>query len=96
MKKIILLLSVILLIAGCASKRYTKKAYKFEEAGQQKVLLKVLNINNGCENEIVRNGIITVFQKPETDIQPTENSFPLNSTVLFDNYGDNIKTLNWD
>ncbi|NOQ24699.1 MAG: hypothetical protein GQ564_04985 [Bacteroidales bacterium] len=33
MKKIILLLSVILLIAGCASKRYTKKAYKFEEAG---------------------------------------------------------------
>lgn len=33
MKKIILLLSVILLVAGCASKRYTKKAYKFEEAG---------------------------------------------------------------
>ncbi|PLX15118.1 MAG: hypothetical protein C0597_09210 [Marinilabiliales bacterium] len=33
MKKILLLLSVILLIAGCASKRYTKKAVKFEEAG---------------------------------------------------------------
>lgn len=33
MKKIILLLSVILLVVGCASKRYTKKAYKFEEAG---------------------------------------------------------------
>jgi hypothetical protein len=33
MKKIVLLLSVILLIAGCASKRYTKKAAKFEEAG---------------------------------------------------------------
>ncbi len=33
MKKILLLLSVILLIAGCASKRYTKKADKFEEAG---------------------------------------------------------------
>lgn len=33
MKKIVLLLSVILLFAGCASKRYTKKAAKFEEAG---------------------------------------------------------------
>ena len=33
MKKILLLLSVILLVAGCASKRYTKKATKFEEAG---------------------------------------------------------------
>ena len=33
MKKILLFLSVILLIAGCASKRYTKKAAKFEEAG---------------------------------------------------------------
>ena len=33
MKKILLLLSVILLVAGCASKRYTKKAGKFEEAG---------------------------------------------------------------
>lgn len=33
MKKVLLLLSVILLIAGCASKRYTKKAAKFEEAG---------------------------------------------------------------
>lgn len=33
MKKIVLFLSVILLIAGCASKRYTKKAAKFEEAG---------------------------------------------------------------
>ena len=33
MKKILLILSVILLVAGCASKRYTKKAVKFEEAG---------------------------------------------------------------
>ncbi len=33
MKKILLLLSIILLLAGCASKRYTKKAVKFEEAG---------------------------------------------------------------
>lgn len=33
MKKILLFLSVILLVAGCASKRYTKKAAKFEEAG---------------------------------------------------------------
>jgi len=33
MKKVLLLLSVILMIAGCASKRYTKKASKFEEAG---------------------------------------------------------------
>lgn len=33
MKKIVLFLSIILLIAGCASKRYTKKAAKFEEAG---------------------------------------------------------------
>jgi len=33
MKKIVLLISVILLVAGCASKRYTKKAAKFEEAG---------------------------------------------------------------
>lgn len=33
MKKILLLLSVILLIGGCASKRYTKKAVKFEQAG---------------------------------------------------------------
>ncbi|MDY6801233.1 MAG: hypothetical protein SVU94_08425 [Bacteroidota bacterium] len=33
MKKTLLLLSAILLIAGCASKRYTKKAAKFEEAG---------------------------------------------------------------
>ncbi|MDA3953520.1 MAG: hypothetical protein PF485_07725 [Bacteroidales bacterium] len=33
MKKIIFLLSIILLVAGCASKRYTKKASKFEEAG---------------------------------------------------------------
>jgi hypothetical protein len=33
MKKILLLLTVILLIGGCASKRYTKKAVKFEEAG---------------------------------------------------------------
>jgi hypothetical protein len=33
MRKILLLLSVILLVAGCASKRYTKKAVKFEEAG---------------------------------------------------------------
>ena len=33
MKKILLFLSVILLIAGCASKRYTKKAAKFEKAG---------------------------------------------------------------
>ncbi len=33
MKKILLLLSVLLLVAGCASKRYTKKAAKFEEAG---------------------------------------------------------------
>ncbi len=33
MKKILLFLSIILLVAGCASKRYTKKAAKFEEAG---------------------------------------------------------------
>ncbi|MDK2979089.1 MAG: hypothetical protein PWP52_1803 [Bacteroidales bacterium] len=33
MKKILLLLSVILVVGGCASKRYTKKATKFEEAG---------------------------------------------------------------
>lgn len=33
MKKILFILSVILLVAGCASKRYTKKAVKFEEAG---------------------------------------------------------------
>ncbi|HKL09050.1 MAG TPA: hypothetical protein VJ896_09760 [Bacteroidales bacterium] len=33
MKKTLLLLSTILVIAGCASKRYTKKAVKFEEAG---------------------------------------------------------------
>lgn len=33
MKKILLILSVILLVAGCASKRYTKKAAKFEDAG---------------------------------------------------------------
>ncbi|MFP4023040.1 MAG: hypothetical protein ACLFVR_00835 [Thiohalospira sp.] len=33
MRKILLFLSVILLVAGCASKRYTKKAAKFEEAG---------------------------------------------------------------
>ena len=33
MRKILLILSVILLIAGCASKRYVKKAVKFEEAG---------------------------------------------------------------
>ncbi|MEA2105492.1 MAG: hypothetical protein U9P82_02065 [Bacteroidota bacterium] len=33
MKKTLLLLSAILVIAGCASKRYTKKAVKFEEAG---------------------------------------------------------------
>ncbi len=33
MKKTLLLLSIILLVAGCASKRYTKKAAKFEEAG---------------------------------------------------------------
>ena len=33
MKKIVLLLSVVLLVASCASKRYTKKAAKFEEAG---------------------------------------------------------------
>lgn len=33
MKKTLLLLSAILFIAGCASKRYTKKAVKFEEAG---------------------------------------------------------------
>lgn len=33
MKKILFILSIILLIAGCASKRYTKKAAKFEEAG---------------------------------------------------------------
>ncbi|MFO7830101.1 MAG: hypothetical protein R6V23_15875, partial [Bacteroidales bacterium] len=33
MKKTLLLLSAILIIAGCASKRYTKKAVKFEEAG---------------------------------------------------------------
>lgn len=33
MKKILLFLSIILLVAGCASKRFTKKAVKFEEAG---------------------------------------------------------------
>jgi hypothetical protein len=33
MRKILLLLSVILLITSCASKRYVKKAVKFEEAG---------------------------------------------------------------
>ncbi len=33
MKKTLLLLSIIMLVAGCASKRYTKKAAKFEEAG---------------------------------------------------------------
>jgi hypothetical protein len=33
MKKILLILSVILLITSCASKRYVKKAVKFEEAG---------------------------------------------------------------
>jgi len=33
MKKIVLILSVILLITSCASKRYVKKAVKFEEAG---------------------------------------------------------------
>jgi len=33
MKKILFILSAILLVAGCASKRYTKKATKFEEAG---------------------------------------------------------------
>lgn len=33
MKRILLILSVILLVAGCASKRYTKKAAKFEESG---------------------------------------------------------------
>ncbi|MFC2152770.1 hypothetical protein ACFLSE_09605 [Bacteroidota bacterium] len=33
MKKILLFLSIILLVGGCASKRYTKKAVKFEEAG---------------------------------------------------------------
>jgi hypothetical protein len=33
MKKALLLISVILLIAGCASNRYAKKASKFEEAG---------------------------------------------------------------
>jgi hypothetical protein len=33
MKKTLLILSVILLVVGCASKRYVKKAVKFEEAG---------------------------------------------------------------
>ena len=33
MKKILLFLTLILLIAGCASKRNVKKAAKFEEAG---------------------------------------------------------------
>lgn len=33
MKKILLLLTVVLLVGGCASKRYTKKAVKFEQAG---------------------------------------------------------------
>ena len=33
MKKILLFLSIILLVASCASKRFTKKAVKFEEAG---------------------------------------------------------------
>ena len=33
MKKILLILGVILLITSCASKRYVKKAAKFEEAG---------------------------------------------------------------
>ncbi len=33
MKKIVLILSVILLITSCASKRFVKKAVKFEEAG---------------------------------------------------------------
>ncbi len=33
MKKALLILSVILLITSCASKRYVKKAVKFEEAG---------------------------------------------------------------
>jgi len=33
MKKVLLFLSIVLLVAGCASKRYTKKAAKFEEAG---------------------------------------------------------------
>jgi len=33
MKKILFLLTLVLLIAGCASKRNTKKAAKFEEAG---------------------------------------------------------------
>ncbi len=33
MKKLLLFLSIILLVASCASKRFTKKAVKFEEAG---------------------------------------------------------------
>lgn len=33
MKKILFLLSIIFLVAGCASKRYTKKGEKFEEVG---------------------------------------------------------------
>jgi hypothetical protein len=33
MKKILFLLTIILLVAGCASKRNTKKAVKFEQAG---------------------------------------------------------------
>ena len=33
MKKLLLILSVLLLVAGCASKKYTKKAVKFEESG---------------------------------------------------------------
>jgi len=33
MKRIIFLLCIVFLVAGCASKRYTKKGKKFEEAG---------------------------------------------------------------
>ena len=33
MKKILFILTVILLVTGCASKRNTKKAIKFEQAG---------------------------------------------------------------
>jgi hypothetical protein len=106
MKKIIFLLSIILLVAGCASKRYTKKASKFEEAGLYEdaaeyyyQAVKKTDSNVDAKLGLRKNGQLTLDRKLSDftfAYKQSDYKKAVYNYLEAEKYNNKIKTVNGD